>query len=107
MSLRKQVFEPDSGGVKITEDVKGRVEERILRYAEANFTGRYTRLSIRFRSQFCYVDAYAEPELFGFNWPSPGAPKSREVHLERLRNTPIHLFRLRYFGDEERWGLAF
>ena len=26
---------------------------------------------------------------------------------ERLRNTPIHLCRLRYFGDEEGWGFAF
>ena len=26
---------------------------------------------------------------------------------ERLRNTPTHLCRLRYFGGEERWGLAF
>jgi hypothetical protein len=27
--------------------------------------------------------------------------------MERLRNTPTHLCRLRYFGDEERWGFAF
>jgi len=24
-----------------------------------------------------------------------------------VRNTPEHLCRLRYFGDEERWGFAF
>jgi hypothetical protein len=34
-------------------------------------------------------------------WPDPGTA------LERLRNTPYHLFRLGYFGDEEKWGLAF
>ena len=27
--------------------------------------------------------------------------------MERLRNTPIHLCRLRYRGDEQRWGFAF
>ena len=27
--------------------------------------------------------------------------------VERLRNTPIHLCRLRYFGREDDWGLAF
>jgi hypothetical protein len=27
--------------------------------------------------------------------------------LERMRNLPIHLIRLRYFGNEERWTLAF
>ena len=40
-------------------------------------------------------------------WPPPDWPESREEHLERLRNTPTHLCRLRYFGDEERWGFAF
>lgn len=27
--------------------------------------------------------------------------------MERLRNTPLHLCRLRYFGDEEKWSMAF
>jgi hypothetical protein len=27
--------------------------------------------------------------------------------IERLQNTPNPLCRLRYFGDEERWGFAF
>jgi hypothetical protein len=27
--------------------------------------------------------------------------------VERLRDTPIHLCRLRYRGDEEHWGFAF
>jgi Tol biopolymer transport system component len=40
-------------------------------------------------------------------WPPPDWPESREEYLERLRNTPTHLCRLRYFGDEERWGFAF
>jgi hypothetical protein len=26
---------------------------------------------------------------------------------QRLLNTPLHLCRLRYFGDEDRWSLAF
>lgn len=34
-------------------------------------------------------------------------PETREEHIERMRNTPIHLFRLRYYGDEDEWGLAF
>ena len=33
-------------------------------------------------------------------------PETREEFLERLRNTPVHLCRLRYFGDD-RWGFAF
>ena len=89
MSSRRWVFDPGRGGIKIEEAVKNRTEKRILHYAETHLGGRYTRLDIRFRRQFCYVDAYTETEP------------------HRLRNTPVHLFRLRFFGDEEEWGLAF
>ncbi len=106
MSPYQWVFDPDSGGVKIKEAVKKRTEKRIRDYAEAHLAGRHTRLEVRFRAQFCYVDAYTEPEPPGPNWPPPDWPESREEYLERLRNTPVHLFRLRYF-DDERWGLAF
>ena len=101
------VFDPDSGGVRIPDAVKRRTAQRIERYAQEHFAGRYTRLDIRFRGQFCYVDAYAEPEPLGPTWPPPDWPETREELLERLRNTPSHLCRLRYFGDEERWGFAF
>ena len=100
-------FAPDRGGVKIKEAVEQHTSKRIHTYAEQHLVGRYTRWAIRFRGQFCYVDAYTEPEPPGPNWPPAEGPESREEHLERLRNTPVHLFRLRYFGDEERWGLAF
>jgi hypothetical protein len=43
----------------------------------------------------------------GPNWPPPDWPETREEYQERLRNTATHLCRLRYFGDEERWGFAF
>lgn len=100
-------FAPDSGGVRISDSVKQRTEARLRRYAEEHFAGRYTRLDIRFRGQFCYVDAYTEPEPLGPNWPPPDWPETREEYQERLRNTPTHLCRLRYFGDQERWGFAF
>ena len=100
------VFDPNSGGRPIPEGVRRRTEERIRRHAEQRFAGRYTRLDVRFRGQFCYVDAYTEPEELP-NWPPPDWPETREEHYERLRNTPTHLMRLRYFGDIERWGFAF
>jgi hypothetical protein len=106
MARKQWMFDPDSGGVKIPEAVKRRTEERIRRYAEAHFAGRYTRLDIRFRGQFCYIDSYTEPQLLD-GWPPPDFPESREEYEERLRNTPTHLCRLRYFGDEELWGFAF
>ncbi len=104
---RRWVFDPDHGGVRVPEPVQRRTEQRLCRAAEKHFAGRYTRLEIRFRGQFCYVDAYTEPEEPGPNWPPADWPETREEHLDRLRNTPTHLCRLRYFGDEERWGFAF
>ena len=86
--------------------VRERTEQRILRHAEKHFAGKYTRLEIRFRAQFCYIDAYTEPSL-PKDWPPEGWQETREQYVERLRNTPTHLCRLRYFGDEERWAFAF
>jgi hypothetical protein len=106
MSTRRQwVFDPGSGGKKIPKEVQQDIEKRIHLVAREQFKGRYTRLEIRFRSQFCYIDAYTEPRI-SENWPPPNWPETREEYLERLRNTPVHLCRLRYFGDD-RWGFAF
>ena len=100
------VFDPNAGGVKIPPTVQGQTEQRIRRYAEEHFAGRYTRLDIRFRGQFCYIDAYTEPVLTP-GWPPPDWHESREEYAERLRSTPTHLCRPRYFGDPEGWGFAF
>ena len=100
------VFDPDSGGVKIPESVKKQTEARIRRVAEQEFAGRYTRLDIRFRGQFCYIDAFTEP-VISDGWPPADWPEPRETYIERLRNTPTHLCRLRYFGRPDDWGFAF
>ena len=106
MAGKQWIFDPDSGGVKIPDTEKRRTEQRIRAYAEQHFAGKYTRLDIRFRGQFCYIDAYTEPILRD-GWPPDDWPETREEYVERLRNTPTHLCRLRYFGGEERWGFAF
>ena len=62
-------------------------------------------LDIRFKAQFCYIDVYQEPPEPDQDW-SPAWSETREEYIERLRNTPLHLCRLRYFGDD-RWGYAF
>ena len=62
MSARGQwVFDLDTGGKKIPETVKRDIEKRVRLVAEKEFQGRYNRLKIRFRGQFCYMDAYTEP----------------------------------------------
>jgi len=51
------------------------------------------------------IDAYQEPEVSN-DWPPEDWHETKEEYIERLRNTRIHLCRLRYFGDD-RWGFAF
>ncbi|HEY4792163.1 MAG TPA: hypothetical protein VIJ05_12690, partial [Actinomycetes bacterium] len=104
---RGWVFTPDRGGTPIPEPVRRRTEERIRRYAEQQFAGCYTRLDIRFHGQFCYIDAYTDPAPLPGDWPPADWPETREEFLERLRNTPTKLCRLRYFGGEDRWGFDF
>ncbi|MDO9267850.1 MAG: hypothetical protein Q7T96_01925 [Methylobacter sp.] len=100
------VFDPHSGGVKIPVAVQQRTERRICSYAEAHYAGKFIRLGIRFRGVFCYIDAYTEPTE-----PAESllliTGETREQYLERCRNIPLHLCRLRFFGDEERWSMAF
>lgn len=95
----------DAGSVKIPPPVRDRITERIMQYAEMQYGGRFSRLDIRYRGAFCYIDAYVEPSE-----PSLGllnaTGETREEFMDRLRKTPIHLCRLRYFGDEEAWELA-
>lgn len=100
------VFNPGAGGKKVPPTVQQRTRQRILAHAEKHYGGRYTRLDIRFRGPFCYIDAYLEPSP---RWDKPPShwTGTREEFLEQVRNTPIHLVRLRHFGDEERWGVAF
>lgn len=104
--MRRWVQDPHSGGIKIPNTVRERTRNRILAYAEKHYAGAYTRLDVRFRGQFCYLDAYTEPSVPP-NFPPPDFPETREAYLERLRNSPIHLCRLRYFGNEEAWTFAF
>ena len=75
------VFDPDSGGKMIPETVKRDIEKRIHAIANEQFKGRYKHLDIRFRGQFCYIDAYTEPRI-SENWPPPNWP-------ERMSLSPI------------------
>lgn len=100
------VRDPHSGGAKIPPTVRKRTQQRILKDAEARYAAKFTRLDIRFRGALCYVDVYTEPAV-----PSRGLLRAlgetRQQYLQRMRNVPLHLCRLRYFGDEEAWSMAF
>jgi hypothetical protein len=77
---------------------------RILDYAAKHYSGKFTRIDVRFHGALCYIDAYVEPDV-----PSESAPPAGQIRsewIEGLRNTPIHLCRIRYFGKENRWSFA-
>ena len=103
--MKTWVFNPHTGGVKISSAKQSEVRQRIERYAASNYAGRYIRLEIRFRGALCYIDAFTEPQP-----PSPSQLKitgeTKEQFIERLRSFPTHLGRLRYFGGD-RWSYAF
>ena len=102
---RSWVYNPHTGGKSIPPAVRQRTEQRILAYAAKHRAGEFTRIEVRFRGALCYIDAYEEPSIGeAFHHP---AGETREQWLERLRNTPRHLCRIRYFGDENRWNFAF
>jgi hypothetical protein len=106
MPTKGWVYDPHSGGVKIPPAVRERTVARIEKHARAEHAGKFVRLDIRFRGPLCYIDAFTEPEE-----PTPALlhalRETREEYLERLRNNPLHLCRIRYFGDENSWSLAF
>jgi len=97
------VYDPHTGGKSVPPAVKARTERRILDYAAKHYAGKFLRIEVRFRGALCYIDAYTEPDVEGFS-PPPG--ETRDQWIEGLRNTPTHLCRIRYFGDENRWSFA-
>jgi hypothetical protein len=60
--MRMWVYSPHTGGKAIPPAVQARTERRILDYAAQNYTGKFTRIEVRFRGARCYVDPYTEPE---------------------------------------------
>ncbi len=106
MAKKMWVLDPQSGGQKILDVTKKRISTRILDHAAKNYGGKYNRIDVRFRGQFCYIDAYTEPYVAADFDPTLFG-ESREANIDRLRHTPTHLCRLRYFGDENRWSMAF
>jgi hypothetical protein len=99
------VYDPHSGGVKIPPAVRQRTEQRIRAYAEKHYAGKFTRLDVRFRGALCSIAHTEPPEPTPDDLRTLG--ETREEFLERRRQVPLHLCRLRYFGADNRWSMAF
>jgi hypothetical protein len=102
--MARWVYNPHTGGKRIPPAIQERTRQRILEYAQKHRAGKFIRIDVRFRGALCYIDAYTEPDVPPATKPPTG--ETREEWLDRLRNTPIHLCRIRYFGDEDRWSFA-
>lgn len=107
MSRKIWVYDPQVGGMKIPDAIKPRICQRILTHAQKHYTGKYNRIEVWFRGKFCYIDAYTEPFISPEYDPELYGGKSRKERIAELRKIPTHLCRLRYFGDEDRWSMAF
>lgn len=107
MAGKGWVYDTQSEGVNIPDKIKPRIRKRILDHANKHYSGRFNRIDVRFRGKFCYIDAYTEPFVSEDDYDQDLFGESSEEHTTRLRNTPTHLCRLRYFGDEDRWSMAF
>lgn len=103
---RVWVYNPHRGGVTIPDHLRHSTEARITTFAAEHFAGRYREVVVRFRGQFCYVDAHVDPDPLPAGSSGPGG-ESPEEYYARLRETPVHLCRLRFNGDPERWSFAF
>jgi len=86
--MPRKVYSGRSRAKSIPPAVQARVERRIQNYVRENFAGRFARIDVRFRGVLCYIDAYTEGD----------EPAGSEL--------PIHLCRLRYLGNEDRWVFA-
>lgn len=100
------MLSPHAGGSPIPPSVQEDVRGRVLAHASKNYAGSFSRIDVRFRGRFCYLDAYREPDR-----PSKGLLRvlgeTEKQYCERLRATPLHLCRLRYFAGLGRWSVAF
>ena len=78
-----------SGASSSSQKIPLRAQEhtrtRILTYAQTHYAGKFSRIEVRFRGVFCYIDAWTDP----------------------ADQEPLHLCRLRYTGHPDRWGFDF
>ena len=106
MRRRIWMHTPHAGGTTIPGGVRQETERRVRGYAEKRYPGAFSRLDVRFHGALCYIDAYVEPEP-----PSRRLLRvrheTREEYLNRVREVPLHLCRLRYFGGRKTWSMAF
>ncbi len=100
------LYDAHQGGVMISDAISRRIEDLVRRFTGDRFPGRFRDVGVWFRGQFCYVDVYRDPGPNPSGWSPEDSDETREQFRDRLSETPIHLLRLRYFGNPDRWSFA-
>lgn len=100
------LYDAHRGGAVISDAIGRRTEDRVRQFAQSQFPGRFRDVGVWFRGQFCYVDLYRDPGPSPDGWSPEDSDETREQYRDRLAETPVHLLRLRYFGNPDRWSFA-
>jgi hypothetical protein len=98
-------FNPSGGGRPVPDTVRRETRSAILDHGQRYFDGRYREFDVRFKAQFCYVDAYVEPAEPVADEASADPGGTRGEDLEQIRSSALQLCRLRFFAPD-RWSLA-
>ena len=61
MALKVWQLNPHAGGRSIPESMRRATTTGIIEHANTHFAGHYAEIVVRYRAQFCYVDANLEP----------------------------------------------
>ena len=102
ISRLEWIIDPHSGGRPISNQLRLEIKHRLQQYADTHHKGRFERLDITFRKQFCYL---------GFFRPIPPPDyepfrMTFDEYIEHIKTHPIKMCRLRHF-DTERWSCSF
>jgi hypothetical protein len=100
------LYDAHLGGAMISDAIGRRTEDRVRQFADEAFPGRFRKLGIWFRGQFCYVDLFRDPGPYPDGWSADDSDETREQYRDRLAAMPVHVLRLRYFGNPDRWSFA-
>ncbi len=98
------VYDPHRRGGKIPERTKERTRQRILAYAENHYHGKYVRIEVWFRTQFCDSDASTEPVL-AEDFPPPQVARNAGRGAGTHAQAPAPTVPLRHVS-EDRWSVA-
>lgn len=90
----------------IPQVVRWEMPGRIYSYAKKHFKGKFTHIDLRFRGDFCYIDAYCDPAVRSEELPHSETREYRKF-IKQHQDKVIPMCRLRYIGKSDHWEFDF